>query len=80
MRILNFTAHQEERDVIYTEDFYNNCINIPDDTELVFSIRCCGYLVVEEVVELFDPSDNELEEWAADKLSALLNVNSKRNN
>lgn len=61
MRILNFTAHIEE---IYTDDgeAYG---------KRMFSIRCCGNLVVEEVVHVYDPSDNELEAWAADKLRSL---------
>ena len=71
MRILNFTAHIDERD--------GGAPNY-DKYELVFSIRCCGHLVVEEIVELYDPSDEELEEWAANKLKSLLNENSKRNN
>lgn len=62
MRILNFTVHMEERDA--RDNTYR-------DTELVFSIRCCGHLVVAEVVELYDPDDHELEEWAANKLRSL---------
>lgn len=65
MRILNFTAHMEEREAKDT---------LYDEYELVFSIWCCGNLVVEEVVQLYDPSDDELEAWAANKLRSLFTL------
>lgn len=67
MRILNFTVHVDE---IYTDD---GCAY----GKRMFSLHCCGHLVVEEVVHLYDPSDYELEAWAADKLKSLFEQQKK---
>lgn len=68
MRILNFTVHQDRR-------FGDDCeLWSEDDYKIVFSIRCCNNLIVEEVVELYDPSDEELETWAANKLRSLFEI------
>lgn len=60
MRILNLTAHQDDR---WNAD--------RDEYLLVFSIQCCGNVIVEQVVKLYDPTDDELEQWAAEKLKEL---------